>query len=77
MLTTQGGVVRLCDGISRRSFLRIGSLGVGGLSLPGFLSAGEGCPADKAGVATEHAQFSASRGPTAGPVQSLHQTRTV
>lgn len=30
---------RLCDGISRREFLRVGSLGLGGLSLPWLLSA--------------------------------------
>ena len=28
-----------CDGVSRRNFLRIGSLGLGGLSLPGLLKA--------------------------------------
>src|SRR5262249_58427017 len=28
---------RLCDGVSRRDFLRIGSLGVGGLTLPWLL----------------------------------------
>jgi hypothetical protein len=32
---------RFCDGISRRSFLRIGALGMGGLSLPGLLQAEE------------------------------------
>ena len=30
---------RLCDGISRRDLLRIGGLGMGGLSLPGLLQA--------------------------------------
>jgi hypothetical protein len=30
---------QFCDGMSRRSFLRIGGLGLGGLSLPGMLSA--------------------------------------
>jgi hypothetical protein len=29
----------LCDGISRRNFLRVGGLGLGGLSLPGLLAA--------------------------------------
>ncbi|WP_395743793.1 DUF1501 domain-containing protein [Prosthecobacter sp.] len=30
---------RCCDGLSRRSFLRVGGLGLGGLSLPGLLRA--------------------------------------
>ena len=45
MLTIQGGTVRLCDGISRRSFLAIGSLGLTGMSLPQFLHARESQPA--------------------------------
>src|SRR5581483_7883399 len=32
---------RYCDGISRRSFLQVGSLAVGGLTLPGLLRAEE------------------------------------
>ncbi|MBD3673539.1 MAG: DUF1501 domain-containing protein [Planctomycetaceae bacterium] len=32
---------RFCDGVSRRSFLKVGSLGVGGLTLPQLLSAEE------------------------------------
>jgi hypothetical protein len=47
MLTIQGGRVRLCDGISRRSFLGIGSLGLTGLSLPQFLHARESQPAPR------------------------------
>ena len=39
MLTIFGGRHRLCDGVSRRSFLRIGALGLGGLSLPQLLRA--------------------------------------
>lgn len=39
MLTIPGPTSRFCDGISRRSWLRIGSLGLGGLSLPGILQA--------------------------------------
>ena len=30
---------RYCDGLSRRSFLKIGGLGMGGLNLPGLLQA--------------------------------------
>jgi hypothetical protein len=44
MLTIQGRAVRLCDGISRRSFLTIGSLGLAGLSLPQVLRARERQP---------------------------------
>src|SRR6266850_7449309 len=33
MLTIYGRKSRFCDGISRRNFLRIGTLGLGGLSL--------------------------------------------
>jgi hypothetical protein len=39
MLTLIGDKQRYCDGISRRSFLRIGGLAMGGLSLPGLLQA--------------------------------------
>jgi len=41
MLTILGGRHQLCDGLSRRSFLKIGSLGLGGLSLPQLLRAEE------------------------------------
>ncbi len=34
-----GGHTRYCDGLSRRSFLKIGGLAMGGLSLPGLLQA--------------------------------------
>ncbi len=39
MLTILGKPYRFCDGISRRSFLRIGGLALGGLSLPRLLCA--------------------------------------
>jgi hypothetical protein len=39
MLTLFGEKHRYCDGVSRRSFLKIGSLAVGGLSLPSLLQA--------------------------------------
>ncbi len=39
MLTLTGSQRRFCDGISRRSFLSIGSLAVGGLTLPNILRA--------------------------------------
>ena len=39
MLELLSQPLRLCDGLSRRSFLRIGALGMGGLSLPRLLRA--------------------------------------
>src|ERR1700752_445982 len=39
MLTIYGNKSRFCDGISRRNFLKIGALGLGGLSLPQLLQA--------------------------------------
>src|SRR5437762_12670475 len=37
MLNFIGRSHRTCDGVSRRSFLRVGALGIGGLSLPNLL----------------------------------------
>src|SRR5436190_144054 len=39
MLTLLGDRRRYCDGINRRSFLRIGGLAMGGLTLPSLLQA--------------------------------------
>lgn len=39
MLTIPGTSLSLCDGVSRRSFLKIGGLAMGGLSLPQLLQA--------------------------------------
>ena len=39
MLSLTGTSRRFCDGVSRRQFLRIGSLGMGGLALPQLLRA--------------------------------------
>ncbi|VTU01754.1 hypothetical protein : Uncharacterized protein OS=Singulisphaera acidiphila (strain ATCC BAA-1392 / DSM 18658 / VKM B-2454 / MOB10) GN=Sinac_3697 PE=4 SV=1: DUF1501 [Gemmataceae bacterium] len=39
MLTVPGPAARYCDGLSRRSFLRAGALGLGGLTLPGLMRA--------------------------------------
>jgi uncharacterized protein (DUF1501 family) len=39
MLTILGSGARYCDGISRRSFLQVGALAVGGLTLPQLLRA--------------------------------------
>ncbi|HVY71460.1 MAG TPA: DUF1501 domain-containing protein, partial [Verrucomicrobiae bacterium] len=39
MLTIYGNRTRFCDGVSRRNFLKIGALGLGGLTLPQLLQA--------------------------------------
>src|SRR5476651_1237481 len=39
MLTLTSGKSRFCDGVTRRSFLRIGALAMGGLTLPSILQA--------------------------------------
>src|SRR5436190_1743850 len=39
MLTIQGSSSKFCDGVSRRNFLRIGALGLGGLALPQLFQA--------------------------------------
>src|SRR6266446_3469636 len=39
MLTILGNLYRFCDGVTRRSFLQIGGLTVGGLALPELLRA--------------------------------------
>lgn len=44
MLTLFGLNRRYCDGLSRRSFLQIGGLAVGGLTLPDLLRAGQSAP---------------------------------
>ncbi len=49
MLTLLGPRGRFCDGVSRRSFLKIGGLALGGLSLPALLRAEQ-----KAGVRRSH-----------------------
>ncbi len=49
MLTIPGRPYRLCDGVSRRSFLQVGGLALGGLSLPQLLRA-----EDQAGVGRSH-----------------------
>ncbi|MDB6037771.1 MAG: hypothetical protein JWM99_1612, partial [Verrucomicrobiales bacterium] len=39
MLTIYGNRTRFCDGVSRRNFLKVGALGLGGLALPNLLRA--------------------------------------
>jgi hypothetical protein len=47
MLHLAGGGTRLCDGMVRREFLRIGGLAVGGLGLPGLLGARASLPPER------------------------------
>lgn len=49
MLAIPGSAGRLCDGLTRRDMLRIGALGLGGLSLPQLLQAEQ-----QAGVRNSH-----------------------
>src|SRR6266566_5276643 len=49
MLTIYGQRHRFCDGISRRNFLKIGTLGLGGLALPQLLEA-----ESQAGIGKSH-----------------------
>lgn len=49
MLTIYGPKNRFCDGVSRRNFLKIGALGLGGLALPQLLQAEA-----KSGVGRSH-----------------------
>src|SRR5881396_3477638 len=49
MLTIYGDASRFCDGVSRRKFLKIGALGVGGRALPQRLQAEAG-----AGIRRSH-----------------------
>lgn len=49
MLTLLGDKIGLCDGLSRRSFLQIGGLALGGLSMPQLLRAEQAAGANGAG----------------------------
>ncbi len=49
MLRIAGDPLHLCDGVSRRSFLQIGALGLGGIGLPQLLSAQQ-----QSGTASSH-----------------------
>ena len=49
MLSVFGPSSRLCDGVSRREMLKIGALGMGGLTLPGLLRAEQ-----QAGIERSH-----------------------
>src|SRR5579872_6561448 len=54
MLRLEGKGPRFCDGITRRGFLRIGGLGLGGLALPEILRAQERSPSAVRGGGLGH-----------------------
>src|SRR5947207_6709197 len=49
VLTIFGGRSRFCDGVSRRNFIKVGALGLGGLALPQLLRAEATSGARKSG----------------------------
>src|SRR3954449_617026 len=49
VLTIFGGRSRFCDGVSRRNFIKVGALGLGGLALPQLLRAQAASPAGRSG----------------------------
>src|SRR5262245_1445577 len=52
MISLSAGLTRLCDGFSRREFLRLGALGTLGMGLPQLLEATERAGAQRRGRAT-------------------------
>lgn len=63
MLKILGGGARDCDGMTRRSFLQAGVLGLGGLALPGLLRLREAGAADPAKTGRSVILFWLSGGP--------------
>ena len=68
MLTILGHKHRFCDGLSRRNFLRIGGLALGGLSLPDMLRAESAAGA--AIAQSDHHDLPAGRAAASGLVRS-------
>ena len=52
MISLGAGLTRLCDGFSRREFLRLGALGTLGLGLPQLLEAADRVGSQRRGRAT-------------------------
>src|SRR5947199_10873679 len=52
MISLSAGLTRVCDGFSRREFLRLGALGTLGLGLPQLLEATERAGGPRRGRAT-------------------------
>ena len=71
MLTIYGNKSRFCDGISRRNFLKIGALGLGGLALPDLLEAEAG-----AGIRRSHKAVIMIYLPGGPPHQDMFDLKT-
>src|SRR5438876_9344732 len=71
MLTIYGDASRFCDGISRRNFLKIGALGLGGLAMPQLLEAEAG-----AGIRRSHKAIIMIYLPGGPPHQDMFDLKT-
>ena len=70
MLTINGRGGRLCDGVTRRDALKIGALGLGGLSLPDLLRAEQ-----RAGIKGSHKAVIMIYMPGAPPHQDMYDLK--
>ena len=71
MLTIYGGKHQLCDGVNRRNFIKIGALGMGGLSFPQLLKAEQ-----KAGVGKSNKAIIMIYLPGGPPHQDMYEIKT-
>lgn len=71
MLTINGTKSRFCDGVSRRNFIRIGALGLGGLALPQILQAEA-----RAGIRKSHKAIIMIYLPGGPPHQDMFDIKT-
>ncbi|MSO21764.1 MAG: DUF1501 domain-containing protein [Acidobacteria bacterium] len=71
MLTIYGPQHRLCDGMSRRNFIRIGALGMGGLAMPQLLQAEK-----KAGIGKSGKSIIMIYLPGGPPHQDMYEIKT-
>jgi hypothetical protein len=60
---------KLCDGVSRRDFMRIGGLAMGGLSLPELLKAEAEATASSATPAVRRLRTAAEHPPAGFPIR--------
>jgi hypothetical protein len=71
MLTIYGKSSRFCDGLSRRNFLKIGALGLGGLALPDILRA-----ESQSGIGRSHKAIIMIYLPGGPPHQDMFEIKT-